>query len=99
AEMRDRLHNMLADIVITSTSMHGVPDYERHMEIIRQIGGDKIEAMSPTVEVYGMMTFQFGSHQITRPITLSGIDPESKFLVSPLRDSLEGHRKGTRTGL
>ncbi len=98
AEMRDRLHNMLADVVISTTSMNGVADAERYMAIIEQIAGDKIEAMSPTVEVYGMLTFKIGSNHITRPITLVGIDPASKFRVSPLEDSLESFRNNQRAG-
>ncbi|MCH7685862.1 MAG: ABC transporter permease [Planctomycetes bacterium] len=83
-EMRDRIHGILADVIIETHSLEGVPDAEWHMEIARRAAGDQIEAMTATVEVYGMLSFEYGGEFITRPVTLIGINPAEKAVVSPL---------------
>src|SRR5436190_12263028 len=60
-EMRERIHGILADMVLEAVSMDGTADPEKQMRIIQELVGDKIEAMSPTVEVYGMLSFQWGN--------------------------------------
>jgi lipoprotein-releasing system permease protein len=91
-EMRSRIHGILADMVVESQSMDGTYDPDRLMEQIRAVAGDHIEAMSPTVEVYGMMSFYWGSQWITRPVTLLGIDPVSKSKVGTLVEHLENYK-------
>ena len=51
SEMQARLNGMLGDLVFECRSMDGVADAEAHMEKIRQVAGDQIEGMSPTVSV------------------------------------------------
>ena len=88
-EMQDRIKGILADVVVESNSIDGVINPERHMEMIDQVAGEYIEAMTPTVEVYGMLSFQYtGGEWITRPVTLIGIDPRGKAQVGPLIDYL-----------
>ena len=96
-EMRDRLHNLLADINVTTVSMNGVPDAQRWMDMIEKIGGDNIEGMTASVEVYGMMTFEYSGQPITRPVTLVGIEPRGKSQVGPLIDYLESFQSGLRS--
>lgn len=91
-EMRDRIHGILADMVVESVSMDGFKDPDRVMRIIEEQAGDYIEAMSPTVEVYGMLSFQYAGQWITRPITIVGIDPVSKAKVGTLKDHLENYK-------
>ena len=92
-EMRDRIRGLLADVVLETNTLDGVPDPERQMARIREIGGDRIEAMTATVEVYGMLTFQYAGQYITRPVTLIGIKPEGKAKVGPLVDYLESYNQ------
>src|SRR5262245_13851937 len=77
-EMRERIHGILADMVLESISMDGSPDPQQQMRRIEEAAGEYIAAMSPTVEVYGMLSFYYAGQYITRPVTLIGIDPESK---------------------
>ena len=91
-EMRERIHGILADMVVEAVSMDGYPDPDRVMRIIEDQAGDYIEAMSPTVEVYGMLSFQYAGQWITRPVTIIGIDPESKSKVGTLKDHLENYK-------
>ena len=47
--------------------------------------------MTATVEVWGLVTFNFGGQWTTRPITLIGIQPEEKATVGPLVQYLESY--------
>ncbi|MGE5191693.1 MAG: ABC transporter permease [Deltaproteobacteria bacterium] len=95
SEMRERIHGILADMVLEAVSMDGTADPEKQMRIIRELVGDKIEAMSPTVEVYGMLSFQWaGAGQyITRPVTIIGIQPDSKAQVGDLTKHLGNYNE------
>ena len=91
SEMRDRIHGILADVIIETTSLDGTPDVDQHMAVIRKSCGKHIEAMTATVEVYGMISFKYHGQWITRPITLVGIKPEEKAKVGPLIDYLDSY--------
>jgi lipoprotein-releasing system permease protein len=97
-EMRDRIRGLLADVIVETNSLDGVPDPEMQMARIRQVTGDKIEAITATVEVYGMLTFQYAGQYITRPVTLIGIKPEGKAKVGPLVDYLESYNQLKEAG-
>lgn len=90
SEMRSRIQGLLSDIVMEASNSDGVTDYLKHKALIEKIAGKYIEAMTPTVEVYGMLTFYYAGQYINRPVTLIGIDPESKAKVGPLADHLLG---------
>ena len=87
-QMRERIHGILADIGLESNSTDGTFNSERHMEKIREVAGEYIESMTPTVEIYGMLSFQYVGQWITRPVTLIGIDPVSKSQVGTLKPHL-----------
>src|SRR5215213_3340084 len=50
-EMQDRIHGILSDLVVESHSLEGFPNPEWHMQKIREVAGDKIAGMTPTVVV------------------------------------------------
>jgi lipoprotein-releasing system permease protein len=91
-EMRERIHGLLADVVIETNSLDGAPDAEKHMALARQVAGEYIESMTATVEVYGILSFQYHGQWIPRPVTLIGIDPGEKAKVGPLKDFLQSYR-------
>ena len=64
--------------------MDGFLDADWHMEKIRNVAGNYIEAMTPTVYVPAMLSFQdpLSDQTITQPIRLIGIDPETQGAVS-----------------
>jgi len=95
-EMKDRLHGVLADVIISTASMNGVADAGRWMDMIENIGGDQIDGMTTSVEVYGMMTFKYANEPITRPVTLVGIEPRGKASVGPLKEYLGSFQDGLR---
>ncbi|RMG37934.1 MAG: ABC transporter permease [Planctomycetota bacterium] len=91
-QMRERIHGILADVVVETNSLDGVEDAERHMRLAREAAGEYIAAITPTVEVYGMLSFQYAGQWINRPVTLIGIDPQGKAAVGPLIESLDSYQ-------
>ena len=49
-KMRDRLHGVLADVIVESYDLEGFYDYDEVMARISAVAGDEVEAMAPTVE-------------------------------------------------
>ncbi|HET6883230.1 MAG TPA: ABC transporter permease [Pirellulales bacterium] len=76
-EMKDRIHGILSDVIFES---HGTsfddPGY--HMDRIRNVAGDYIAGMTPTVHVPAMLTFEYAGRPYTRPVTLIGIDEQTQ---------------------
>ena len=72
--------------------MDGASDVDGILAKIDEVAGEHIEAMSPTVEVYGMLSFKYVGQYVTRPVTLIGIDPASKSLVSPLTENMGNYQ-------
>jgi lipoprotein-releasing system permease protein len=91
-EMRTRIHGILADIVIESGTLDGAFNAERHMQKIEEVAGEHIAAMSPTVEIYGMLSFQYVGEWFHKPVTIIGIDPVSKSKVSDLSQHLMNYQ-------
>jgi lipoprotein-releasing system permease protein len=82
-EMRNRIHAILSDVVVETNSLNGVHDPERWMQIIREVGGDDIDAMAAMVEIYGMMTYDYRGQSVMKTVQLVGIDPLTRAKVSP----------------
>ena len=59
-KLRDRLHGLLSDVVIEARRCDGFADPEGKMGRIRADPaiGDKIEAMTPTLEIFAMIQFR-----------------------------------------
>jgi lipoprotein-releasing system permease protein len=92
SEMRGRIHGILSDMVLEAMSMDGTPDCDRQMRTIQAAAGEYIESMSPTVEVYGLLSFRWGGQWIPRPVTIIGIEPASKAKVGTLVEHLENYQ-------
>ena len=91
SEMRERIKGVLADIVIETRSTDGEPDAEAHKALVRRLIGKYVAGVTATVEMYGMLSFEYGGQYIHHPVTLIGIDPESKSEVGPLVDYLQSY--------
>ena len=89
-EMRDRIHGFLADVVVESKSMNGMQDADAQLDIVRDAAGEFISAMTPTVEVPGMIGVvdAVTGERFQMQVKLIGIDPNGKAEVGPLRDYL-----------
>lgn len=99
-EMRDRLHNFLADIVVESRSMDGIRDSQLQLQLVEQSVGKYVAAMTPTVEIPGMITFTdpYSGETFTAQVMIHGIDPKGKALVGPLQDYLDSYNPVVEDG-
>jgi lipoprotein-releasing system permease protein len=88
-EMQERIHGILSDLVFESMSLDGFPDADRRMAEIRDVAGEYIAGMSPTVHVPAMLGFSVGSQYITKPITVIGVDESTYGTVSDFGEYLQ----------
>ena len=73
-EMEGRMHDVLSDISFQSRSADGFSQPAAHMEKIREVAGDHIAGMTPTVNTPALLSFELRGENINRPIHLIGID-------------------------
>jgi len=88
-EMQARMNGMLGDLVFESRSMDGASDARAHMAKIREVAGDKIAGMSPTLVVPAMIYMDVNGHPLTKQVTLVGIDQATHASVSQFSDYLQ----------
>jgi lipoprotein-releasing system permease protein len=88
-EMQERIHGILSDLVFESITLDGFPDADRRMAEIRDVAGEHIAGMSPTVHVPAMLGFSVGKEYITRPITVIGVDERTYSTVSDFGEFLQ----------
>ncbi|MFO0893287.1 MAG: ABC transporter permease, partial [Isosphaeraceae bacterium] len=72
-KMRDRLHGVLADLVVESISLDGFYNYEDVMARITEAAGDEIVALAPTMETPGILKYRYGSGSYTRTVQIIGV--------------------------
>ena len=90
-KLKDRLHGVLSDVVVDTDNMAGfdIPDDHTPLgppltpdaimaKIMAGPVGSKIEAISPTVEVFAILQFTFNNQTMTKPVRLIGVDPKSR---------------------
>lgn len=98
-DMRTRLRGILADVIIETNSLDGYPNsqdnknnvihsVQKIKDKINHAVGNEIEGMTATVEIYAMLSVQYGSDWQSKPVTLIGIDPDTKATVGPLAEYL-----------
>ena len=74
-KMRDRLHGVLADVVVESFSLDGFYDSDEVKARIMSVVGKDVQAMAGTMEVYGLMMFQVGNQKWPRQVQIIGVEP------------------------
>jgi lipoprotein-releasing system permease protein len=88
-KMRDRLHGVLADVVVESRSLDGFDDPEAVMDLMRRVAGPDIEAMTPTCEIYALLSFKVGEESVTKYVQLIGVKPEQRAKTGDFAEFLE----------
>ncbi|HEX6963916.1 MAG TPA: FtsX-like permease family protein [Lacipirellula sp.] len=88
-EMQARLNGMLGDLIVRTRSLDGALDADAHMAKIREVAGDSIAGMSPTVHVPALMYLTVGGEVLPRQVTLVGIDEATYASVSEFGDYLQ----------
>jgi lipoprotein-releasing system permease protein len=78
-KMRDRLHGVLADVVVECVSLDGFYNSDDVMARVTQVAGDDVIAQAPTMETPGILHFRFpGGQVITKPVDIIGVRPEDR---------------------
>ncbi|MBI1325303.1 FtsX-like permease family protein [bacterium] len=77
--MRDRLHGILADIVVESYDLDGFYDWREVQSIIQDDCGDQVAATAPTMETFGLLKIYLPNGEaVTRQVMVIGIRPEDR---------------------
>jgi lipoprotein-releasing system permease protein len=103
-KLKDRLHGVLSDVLIETDVLSGfdIPDEKDPLgrslspegvvkKIMDSPAGPRIEAVSPTVEVFAILQFTTAppeSQTLTKPIRLIGVDPKSRAAVGGFSEYL-----------
>ena len=85
-------------IIIETRNYDGEADADLHKQMIKRLIGQYVAGLTSTVEVYGMLSFEYGGQYIHHPVTLIGIDPETKSDVGPLVDYLQSYHRQENGG-
>ncbi|WP_422929758.1 ABC transporter permease [Singulisphaera sp. PoT] len=81
-KMRDRLHGVLADIVVESPyDTEGFYDSEEVMARVKKVAGDDVLAMAPAMETMGLMKFKVGPKWYPHQVIIIGVDPKQRASV------------------
>ena len=90
-KLQDRYHGMLSDVVIESPSYNGFPtDADEMMRKIQASPAvEHIHAMTPTVEVFGMLVYERGQNRVTIPVQIVGVDPAGRTQVGGFAEYLQ----------
>jgi lipoprotein-releasing system permease protein len=104
-KLKDRLHGVLSDVIVETDRMDGFEVYDESdperkpltpaglvEKIMRGPAGDRIAAVSPTIEVFAILQFPFRGQMMTKPVRLIGIDPKSRAAVGGFSEYLVRQR-------
>jgi lipoprotein-releasing system permease protein len=103
-KLKDRLHGVLSDVVIDTDRTDGFevlddnPDaFQRRpltpdqimAKIMSGPAGEKIEAITPTIETFAILQFRYRGTVIAKPVRLIGIDPQGRARVGGFAEYLD----------
>jgi len=94
-KLRERLHGLLSDVLIEATGMEGFGSPGEKMARIKNdpFLKDRVEVMTPTLEVFAMMQFNMPNGELmTRPIRLIGIEIEGRSKLGGFQENLKETR-------
>jgi lipoprotein-releasing system permease protein len=77
-KMRDRLHGILADVVVESYTLNGFYEWKEVMARIEAVAGGDILAMAPTMECPGIIHYRVNGEVWNRPVQIIGIQPKER---------------------
>lgn len=77
-KMRDRLHGVLADVVIESYDLDGFRDPAEVMARVEDVAGKQVKAMAATMETFGLLRIELGGRMVTRQVRIIGVRPAER---------------------
>jgi lipoprotein-releasing system permease protein len=93
-KLKQRLHGLLSDVLVEAYAQDGFPDPDAKMRLIANSPiGPKIEAMTPVIEVVGLLqTTYHGELQPPRIVRLIGVDPRGRTQIGGFAEYLTDPR-------
>src|SRR5262249_12570300 len=96
-KLKERLHGLLSDIVVESTTYDGFPGPDDKMRRIRSdpFLGPRVEAMTATMEVFAMLQYNYQGETLMRTVRVVGVDAEGRSRIGGFAEHLqdEAHRR------
>jgi len=89
SEMQKRIQGMSSDIIFEAATLDAIPNPDAHIRKIRQIAGDQIEGISPTVTTFALLSYRIGDEYRTQQVQLVGIDCDTQGSVSDMQKYLQ----------
>jgi lipoprotein-releasing system permease protein len=79
-KLRDRLHGLLSDVVVEAWDLDGFANPAGKMSLIRSDPwlAERIETMTPTMEVFALLQYTWRGLPVTRTVHLIGVEPEGR---------------------
>lgn len=100
--LKDRLHGVLSDVVVDTDRADGFigTPAELRKAIENSPVGDKIAAISPTVEVFALLQFTYpNGAPVMKPVRLIGIDPADRAAVGGFAEYLVNQKDAANPSL
>jgi lipoprotein-releasing system permease protein len=89
-KLRERLHGLLSDVIIEGWDYNGFENPEAKMAAIRAdpFLNERVEAMTPTLEIFAMLQYTYNGAPFARPVRLIGIEPEGRAKIGGFAEHL-----------
>ena len=91
-QLRSRLHGILSDVMVEAPDLNGFTDADAVMEQIRQTAGDRIKAMTPVMEVPGLLQFDVDGATRMMDVIIVGVDPVGRSNVGDFARHLQSEK-------
>jgi lipoprotein-releasing system permease protein len=90
-KLMERLHALLSDIVVESTTYDGFSDPNEKMQRIRNdpFLRDRVEAMTATMEVFAMLQYNYQGETLMKTVRVIGVDPEGRARIGGFAEHLQ----------
>jgi lipoprotein-releasing system permease protein len=90
-KLKDRLHGTISDVVVDTDRADGFPAAPDQLRkaIEHSPVGDKLAAISPTVEVFAILQFSYpNGAPVMKPVRLIGVEPDNRAAVGGFAEYL-----------
>jgi lipoprotein-releasing system permease protein len=79
-KLKDRLHGLLSDIDVEALTFRGIDRPDEKIERIRRdpFLAERIEAVTPVMEVIAMIQIEINGETILRPVRIIGVDAKGR---------------------
>ncbi|HMP03013.1 MAG TPA: FtsX-like permease family protein [Gemmatales bacterium] len=90
-KLMTRIRGLQSDIIIEHRNYDGMENFARKVELVKQVLGDEVAAVSPVIETFALLRFKLQRYYdvIQRPVRVIGIDPTLKSEAGVFKSALQ----------